>query len=204
MSSVEILSEEDLGNKRSLSNLNKKKVVKKVAKKKTPTEDDAVASHNLGSKTGSNNNLIGNRMGSRNNLGSRLSSVNNITGNHNQNSKDNLADIDEDKDEVTVSRIISYKTGQVSTMTSDDIEKLLGDKERLLGELYTAELEIDRLAEENENLKNTIEEQKQTISKLLINNNENGIVIPHSDDDNNITVIGNNNDIEKEKLLKKI
>jgi len=118
------------------------------------------------------------------------------------------------KSNLIDSNIINYKNGQVSTMTSDDIEKILGDKERLLGELYTAELEIDRLEEENQVLKNTIEEQKQTISKLLITNNENGARIGSTaqlagenvrDSDNNITVISiNNEDIDKEKLLKKI
>ncbi|OUM68665.1 hypothetical protein PIROE2DRAFT_3505 [Piromyces sp. E2] len=119
------------------------------------------------------------------------------------------------KIDLTDSNIINYKIGQVSTMTTEDIEKILGDKERLLGELYTAELEIDRLEEENQVLRNTIDEQKQTISKLLITNNENQVhnSIPilntnNLDDDaheKSITVISSNNeDIEKEKLLKKI
>ena len=118
------------------------------------------------------------------------------------------------KANLTDSNIINYKNGQVSTMTSDDIEKILGDKERLLGELYTAELEIDRLEEENQVLKNTIEEQKQTISKLLITNNENGARIGSTaqlagenvrGSDNNVTIISlNNEDIDKDKLLKKI
>jgi len=112
--------------------------------------------------------------------------------------------------------VINYKVGQVSTMTSEDIEKILGDKERLLGELYTAELEIDRLEEENQILRNTVDEQKQTISKLLVSNKDNKIQnsVPVLSDNNNVdenenekgvTVISsNNNDIEKEKLLKKI
>jgi len=123
------------------------------------------------------------------------------------------------KMDLNESNIINYKVGQVSTMTSGDIEKILGDKERLLGELYTAELEIDRLEEENQILKNTIDEQKQTISKLLIANNENqghgSVPILEANNyadesgvnghEKSVTIISSNNeDIEKDKLLKKI
>jgi len=202
MSSQGNLSTDDLGSKRSLGT---KKVVKKVIKKKTPGNDEEVdASQVLGSKTGSINNLAGSKIGSRNKLGgSKLVSKNNLK----DPSADNIADIEDNKNEVTDSNIISYKVGQVSTMTADDIEKILGDKERLLGELYTAEVEIDRLEEENQKLKNTIEEQKKTISKLLISNNENGITIdPENDDnENNVTVISSNyEDVDKGKLIKKI
>ncbi|KAG4104050.1 hypothetical protein H8356DRAFT_1288164 [Neocallimastix lanati (nom. inval.)] len=148
-----------------------------------------------GSKLGSINNLQGSKLGSKNNLqGRKFGNRNNIIGSNNN--------IDHnDENSVRDSNIINYKVGQVSTMTSDDIEKILGDKERLLGELYTSELENDRLIEENQILKEKIDEQKQTISKLLISNNENGITIP-STSQNNDSV--NNYENNEEKLYKKI